>query len=90
MSAPLVWVEFYGIPRLRAGRATLEVRAGTVAEVLAATERACPGLSGLVQIDGAWSPGYLVSLNGQEFIEDPRHKVREGDRLLLLSADAGG
>ena len=44
-----VTVEFFGIPRHRAGRAELAVPAGTVAELLAAVERACPALAGLVR-----------------------------------------
>src|SRR5207245_10404950 len=47
-----VMVEFYGIPRQRAGRAELTVTARTVGDVLAAVERACPGLAGAVQPGG--------------------------------------
>jgi hypothetical protein len=82
-------VEFFGIPRQRAGRAELDVPAGTVAELLAAVERACPGLSGLTR-DGRVSPHYLLSLDGQRFVTDLRQAVQPGERILLLSADAGG
>jgi molybdopterin synthase sulfur carrier subunit len=85
-----VTVEFFGIPRLRAGRAELSVAAGTVAELLAAVERACPGLAGLVQADGRLAPHYLLSNNGQHFVTDVCQALKPGDRLLLLSADAGG
>jgi hypothetical protein len=84
-----VTVEFYGIPRLRAGRAELSVPAGTVAEVLAAVERACPGLANLVQ-RGRLAPQYLLSLDGRQFVSDLGQRLRPGERLLLLSADAGG
>ncbi len=85
-----VTVEFYGIPRQRAGRAELTVQAGTLAEVLAAVERACPGLARLLQADGRLAPHYLLSMDGQRFVTDPGRQLRPGDRLLLLSADVGG
>jgi len=85
-----VTVEFFGVPRQRAGRAEVIVQANTVAELLAAIERACPGLAGLVQTDGRLAPHYLLSIGGQRFVTDVRQELRPGDRLLLLSADAGG
>jgi hypothetical protein len=85
-----VVVEFFGVPRQRAGRAELAVPAGTVAEVLAAVERECPGLTGLVRPDGRVAPHYLVSIDGRQFVTDLGQRVRPGGRLLLLSADAGG
>jgi hypothetical protein len=68
----------------------LTVAAGTVAEVLAAVERACPGLAGLVREDGRLAPHYLLSLDGREFVTDLALSVRPGEHVLLLSADAGG
>ena len=85
-----VIVEFFGIPRQRAGRAELAVPAGTVADVLAAVERACPGLAGLVRQDGGLPPHYLLSLGGERFVRDLHEPVPAGGHLLLLSADAGG
>jgi hypothetical protein len=84
-----VTVEFFGVPRRRAGRAELAVPAGTVAELLAAVERACPALAGLAQ-GGRVSPHYLLSLDGQRFLTDLGQAVHPGERVLLLSADAGG
>jgi molybdopterin converting factor small subunit len=85
-----VTVEFFGVPRYRAGRAVLAVVAGNVAELLAEIERACPELTGLVRDDGRLSSHYLVSLDGKQFISDLRQELRPGSRVLLLSADAGG
>jgi hypothetical protein len=85
-----VIVEFYGIPRQRAGRAELTVRAGLVAEVLTAIKSACPGLADLTHVDGELSGHYLLSIDGKGFISDPREPLARGTRLLLLSADAGG
>jgi len=85
-----VVIEFYGIPRQRAGRAELAVRAATVGEALAAVERACPGLAGLVGSGGRIDAQYLLSVNGRTFAVDGRQALAAGDRILLLSADAGG
>lgn len=85
-----VTIEFFGISRQRAGRAELSAPTGTIAELLAAVEHACPGLAGLVQADGRLSPHYLVSIDGREFVQDLGHSLRAGERLLVLSADAGG
>ena len=85
-----VIVEFFGIPRARAGRAELAVPAATVADLLVAVENACPGLKGVRRPDGGVAPQYLLSLSGRAFVTDPHHQLRPGERVLLLSADAGG
>jgi hypothetical protein len=36
------------------------------------------------------APHYALSLNGQRFLRDLDYLLVPGDRLLLLSADAGG
>ena len=84
-----VTIEFFGMPRQRAGRMEIEVSAFTVGEALAAVEQACPGLVGLLT-DGQLAPYYLLSINGNQFGTDMRHALKPGDHLLLLSADAGG
>lgn len=89
-AAPLIAVELFGVPRLRAGRAALRLRAATVGELLAELERACPGLVGLRHADGGLAPQYLLSLDGRCFVRDAEEPLQEGERVLLLSADAGG
>src|SRR3954452_13768236 len=84
-----VTVEFFGIPRQRAGRAELLVAAGTVAEVLGAVETACPGLDGL-RVNNRLSPHYLLSIDGQRFVDGLDMPLVAGQNVLLLSADAGG
>lgn len=86
---PIV-VEFLGIPRHRAGRAELAVRAATVGAALTAVQQGCPGLANLLTSQGALAPHYLVSLNGERFLHDPAETLLPGSRLVLLSADAGG
>ena len=85
-----VTVEFFGVPRQRAGRAQLVVSAGTIIETLKQVGQACPALNDLVQAGGKLAPHYALSLNGQKFLRDLDQLLTPGDRLLLLSADAGG
>jgi hypothetical protein len=85
-----VTIELYGIPRARAGCGELAVEARTAAEALAALTRSCPALGSLCKPDGRLAPQYLLSRDGKEFLTDLGTVLRPGERLLLLSADAGG
>ena len=85
-----VFVEFFSIPRERAGVAEAEVDAETLAEAYVELERRFPALSGRCLKDGRLLPGYLANINGAEFTGDPQRKLQDGDTLLLLSADVGG
>ena len=84
-----VIVEFFGIPRQRAGRAEIAVPPGMLSDVLAVVERSCPGLAGLVEA-GRLAPHYLLSLQGCHFLSDLQQPLCSGDHLLLLTADVGG
>jgi molybdopterin converting factor small subunit len=90
VNVPAVTVEFFGVPRLRAGRPELTVAAATAGEALAAVVGTCPALAGICQPNGRLAPQYLLSLDGERFVTDLSQPLRPGDRLLLLSADAGG
>jgi hypothetical protein len=85
-----VIVEFYGIPRLRAGRSELAVPPGSAAAVLGEVVSRCPALSDLVTNDGRLSPNYLLSLDGGSFVHTLAEDLPAGTRLLILSADPGG
>jgi molybdopterin converting factor small subunit len=85
-----VTVELYGIARLRAGKSEVTVHARTAADMLAAVERVCPALAGLVQSNGRLAPQYLLSVDGRVFESDMQRPLKDGERLLLLGADAGG
>jgi hypothetical protein len=89
MEPATVVVEFYGIPRQRAGRANLAVQARTIAEALQAAERACPPLAGLMQ-QGTLAPHLALSIDGRVFTHELERRLTSGERILLMSADAGG
>ena len=90
MLVPLVTIEFLGLARFRAGRSEVVAEGRTVADLLRSAIRQCPNLSGLFTDAGTISRQFLISLDGQRFIDDPTEAVPVGSRLLVLGADAGG
>jgi molybdopterin converting factor small subunit len=84
-----MYVEFFGIPRERTGLAELELPASTLGEALAALADRFPHFGELVS-NGRLHPSLAASLNANEFVSDPHTPLAAHDRLLLLSADAGG
>ena len=86
---PRIVVEFFGLPRQRAGRPELAVEARTVREALRAVADACPALAGLYRGKKLDSQ-ILVSLDGKHFVTNLNERLHAGARLLILGADAGG
>jgi molybdopterin converting factor small subunit len=83
-------VEFYGIPRQRAGVAFVEVDVSSLGEALAAVCVDVPDLVGCCIENGRLLDGYLANINGQRFTTDPSTSLQPGDSVLILSADVGG
>jgi len=83
-------VEFYGVARLTAGCAAIQVEARTLREALARLRDDLPAFSSACISEGALLPGYLANVNGQRFTNDPNTPLQDGDSLLILSADMGG
>lgn len=83
-------VEFFGIPRLRAGVASTTAEGNCLGDVLAELSCRFPLLAETC-IDGrTLRSGYTINLNGQRFVSDPELPLSEGDAVMLLSIDAGG
>jgi len=82
-------VELLGLPRERAGVAELELEANTLGQLLTALADRFPSFSELIVADRL-QPSITANLNGDRFISDPRTRLKEGDSVLILSADAGG
>jgi molybdopterin converting factor small subunit len=82
-------VEFLGIPRERTGISEVELDAATLGEVLSVLSARFPALRQLIPA-GALHSSVAASLNGDLFVSDPSTPLATGDRLILLSADAGG
>lgn len=85
-------VELLGIPRQRAGVAELEVEAATLGQLLDALAARYPPLADLFCAGRAdrLGPFVAANLNGDRFVTDPRTRLAATDRVLILSADAGG
>ena len=88
-----VCVELFGVSRMVAGKSEIVLtwRAGLTLDGLARLLFvACPALE--QGKDGAPAVGgaYVFNLNGRDFVRNPAQPIAAGDRLLLLSADAGG
>jgi len=87
-------VELFGIARQRAGVGELLFEAAggpmSLTDVLTAVARKAP------QLDGPWISGgrlhasLAANIDGQRFVSDPATPIRDGQCLLILSADAGG
>jgi molybdopterin converting factor small subunit len=84
-----MYVEFLGIPRERAGISELEIQADTLGQALARLSTRLPRLSDLM-IGASLHPSIVANLNGDRFVSDPSTPLADDDRLLILSADAGG
>ena len=88
-------VELFGVARLRArtGRVWVELpREATLAHVWSALARKLPALVGPVLTETAdgLTAGHVCNLNGRDFVREGSRRVVPGDRVLLMSSDAGG
>jgi molybdopterin converting factor small subunit len=88
-------VELFGVARLvaKVREVPLTVPAGaTLADILAALADKLPVLKGRVIEPGTMrlADGCTCNVNGLDFVRSGDAPVREGDRIMILSADAGG
>ena len=88
-------VELFGAARLLAKtrEISLALPAGaTLADVYSALAAKLPILLGrVITADGTnLFSGYACNINGLNFIRSPTAKVNSGDKIFILSADAGG
>lgn len=88
---PAIRVEFFGVPRARAGVSVATVEAGTLGDALAALVQPFPEFGRTcLDASGALAPACLANINGARFTRDGGAALAEGDTILLLSADVGG
>ena len=88
-----VSVELFGVARLLAKTQTLSLtlsREATLAQVFSALAEKLPALAGRVISSDGLISGYTCNINGLDFVRTPRAKVKSGDKIFILSADAGG
>jgi molybdopterin-guanine dinucleotide biosynthesis protein A len=88
-----VSVELFGVARLLAKTQFVSLdlaQEATLAQVFSALADKLPALVGrVINSDGLVS-GYTCNLNGLDFVRTPNTKVSSGDKIFILSADAGG
>ena len=84
-----MYIEFLGIPRERAGVSEIEVDATSLGQALIRVAMRLPRLGDLIDGDRLHK-SIAANLNGDQFVCDPATPLAEDDRLLILSADAGG
>jgi molybdopterin converting factor small subunit len=82
-------VEFFGVPRERAGVAQVDVSADTLGELLSTLASRLPSLAEFI-VDKRLHPSFTANLNGDVFVSDPATPLTKDDCVLILSADAGG
>jgi|TARA_B100000530_G_scaffold5528_3_gene4746 molybdopterin converting factor small subunit len=89
-----ITVEFFGIPRQRTGEAEASVSLGndqgTLAGLLHQLSRDFTDFGDTCVVDGQLDPLYIANRDGEEFLTDPASTLKDGDRILILSSDAGG
>ncbi len=86
----LVNVEFYGIPRSRAQVPSASATGVTLGEILQDLAARFPALGETCFHGSLLKPGFVANLRGDRFVSDPNTVLQDGDKLLLLSMDAGG
>ena len=87
-------VEFYGIPRQRAGTAEADVTIpaddARLADVLRRLAADFPALAETCIETDRLKAGCAVNVNGERFVTDRAARMVDGETLLFMSADMGG
>lgn len=89
---PHVRLEFFGVPRERAGVASLPVETtdATLGAALRAAAERLPEFARRCLDGDRLKPGLVANINGRSFSSDPGTPLTDGDSVLILSADVGG
>ncbi len=88
-----VSVELFGVARMLAKTqlVSLDLAQGaTLAQVFSSLVDKFPVLVGRVINSEGLITGYACNINGLNFVRAPDAKVNSGDKIFILSADAGG
>lgn len=88
-------VELFGTAQLLAKAKTVSLSlppGATLARALSSLAERLPMLVGrVIAVEKTrLASGFACNLNGLAFVRDPSAKITSGDRILILSADAGG
>jgi molybdopterin-guanine dinucleotide biosynthesis protein A/molybdopterin converting factor small subunit len=88
-----VSVELFGVARLITKTKEISLSLppdATLAQVFSALADRLPQLRGrIINADGLIA-GYTCNINGMDFVRAPSARIKSGDKIFILSADAGG
>ena len=88
-----VSVELFGVARMLAKTKAITLslpRGATLANVFSALAEKLPVLVGMVINSDGLIAGYTCNINGLNFVRIPSARINSGDKIFILSADAGG
>ena len=88
-----VSVELFGVARLLAKTKSVSLslpQDATLANVFSALTERLPVLLGRIINSDGLIAGYTCNINGLDFVRIPSAKINSGDKIFILSADAGG
>lgn len=90
-----VTVELFGVARLLAKTREVSLalpQEATLSHVFSALAERVPVLVGRVinSDEGGLFSGYTCNINGLDFVRAPSARIHSGDKIFILSADAGG
>ena len=89
-----IQVEFFGIARARAGTSQATVlpdrESATLQEILEALAQKFPDWATTCLDAGRLRDGFIVSVDGEQFVRDLQTVIFCHQSVLLLSTDAGG
>jgi hypothetical protein len=88
-------IELFGTAQLLAKAKTVSLSLppeATLSRVLASLAEKMPMLVGrVITLEKTrLAAGFACNINGLAFVRDPGARIASGDRILILSADAGG
>jgi len=88
----MVQVEFYGIPRQRAGTASIEIESNhrRLGDVLSELGRRLPSWAAACLEGEQLRSGFIVNIDGEQFVTDPDTPLTTDSCVLIMTADAGG
>jgi hypothetical protein len=84
-------IELFGVPRLLAGRYSLQAEGSNLADIVAELGAICPSLVGpVIDRDTGWlCPGYVFVV-GDRFTTNRESQLDASTPVLLVSSAAGG
>ena len=88
-----ITVEFFGIPRVRAGLERVELHldgSAKLSEVLQQLAQRVPSFAESCMNESGLGDHCIASIDGEQFVRDDDVLIEDQRTVFILSADAGG